>query len=526
VCLQTLESISLLRRKRTPFVASRSPSARRPSGSKLRPSRPVRFVVALNKVDRCYNWKSVPDGAIRDALAAQDESTLGQFKDKFGQAKVQLNEQGLNVALYWENDDPGTTVSVIPTSAISGEGVPDLIATIVRLTQRRLADSLMYNATLQCTVLEVKMLEGIGTTIDVILVNGTLHEGDTLVLCSADGAIVTQARALLTPPPAREMRVKTEFVHHKSIQAAMGIKICAQDLGGVTPGTSLMVCGPDDDVEDIKEEVMKDMQGLTDTLATESKGVFVQASTLGALEALLEFLRAPGKDRQGVERPAIPVSGVSIGPIQKKDVIKASIMLQKKSPEYATILGFDVPVAAGVREFAESSGVRIFTADIIYHLEDQFTRYLDEVMEERRKAAADIAVFPTVISILPQHIINKKDPIIVGCHVEEGVLRVGTPLCIPENGHLDVGIVTGIQVNQRDQDKAKKGTDAAVKIANASNPTLTYGRQFDHEKKLYSKLSRESIDALKAYFKDEMDKELGNDGWRLVVKMKKVYGIL
>ena len=185
-----------------------------------------------------------------------------------------------------------------------------------------------------------------------------------------------------------------------------------------------------------------------------------------------------------------------------------------------------MPVAAGVREFAESSGVRIFTADIIYHLEDQFTRYLDEVMEERRKAAADIAVFPTVISILPQHIINKKDPIIVGCHVEEGVLRVGTPLCIPENGHLDVGIVTGIQVNQRDQDKAKKGTDAAVKIANASNPTLTYGRQFDHEKKLYSKLSRESIDALKAYFKDEMDKELGNDGWRLVVKMKKVYGIL
>ena len=102
MCLQTLESISLLRRKRTPFV------------------------VALNKVDRCYNWKSVPDGAIRDALAAQDESTLGQFKDKFGQAKVQLNEQGLNVALYWENDDPGTTVSVIPTSAISGEGVPDL----------------------------------------------------------------------------------------------------------------------------------------------------------------------------------------------------------------------------------------------------------------------------------------------------------------------------------------------------------------------------------------------------------------
>ena len=46
-----------------------------------------------------------------------------------------------------------------------------------------------------------------------------------------------------------------------------------------------MVCGPDDDIEDIKEEVMKDMASLTDTLVTVSRGVFVQASTLGALEA-------------------------------------------------------------------------------------------------------------------------------------------------------------------------------------------------------------------------------------------------
>ena len=106
--------------------------------------------------------------------------------------------------------------------------------------------------------------------------------------------------------------------------------------------------------------------------------------------------------------------------------------------------------------------------------------------------------------------------------VEDGVLKIGTPLCIPENGHLDVGIVTGIQVNQRDQERAKKGTECAVKITNASNPTLTYGRQFDHEKKLYSKLSRESIDALKKYFKDDMT----DSDWRLVIKLKKVFSVI
>ncbi len=50
-----------------------------------------------------------------------------EFKDRAAQAIVQLNEQGLNAKLYWENDDLGGTVSLVPTSAVTGEGVPDLL---------------------------------------------------------------------------------------------------------------------------------------------------------------------------------------------------------------------------------------------------------------------------------------------------------------------------------------------------------------------------------------------------------------
>ena len=359
---QTIESLNMLRSKKTPFV------------------------VALNKVDRCYAWKTCPDTPIRDALKEQPEGTVSEFRNRATEAKVQLQEQGVNSNIYWEMGDEdwmsSDFVPLVPTSAISGEGVQDILLLLCQIAQRKIWRQLMWHANLQCTVLEVKAIDGLGTTVDVLVVNGYLREGDKAVFCTLGGPVVTELRGLLTPPPSRELRVKSEYIHHKEVKGALGVKVIGNNLEKVMAGTPVMVVRADDEEEDIKSEVMSDLTKLQEKLSVDKRGVMVQASTLGALEALLQFLREDTK-------PPIPVSAVGIGTIHKRDVTKISVMNEKGCSEYATILAFDVQIEKEAREHATEMGVRIFTADIIYHLFDQFTRFMDELMEKRRQEAVE-----------------------------------------------------------------------------------------------------------------------------------------
>ena len=125
---------------------------------------------------------------------------------------VQFNEEGMNAALFYENPDPKQYVSLIPTSAITGEGMGNLLFLICQFCQIQLAKRLMYSEQLQATVLEVKAIPGLGTTIDVILINGKLREGDTVILAGTDGPLVTQIKALLMPQPMKELRVKVKEI--------------------------------------------------------------------------------------------------------------------------------------------------------------------------------------------------------------------------------------------------------------------------------------------------------------------------
>ncbi|KAL3819939.1 hypothetical protein ACJIZ3_005844 [Penstemon smallii] len=497
---QTIESLNLLRMRSTEFI------------------------VALNKVDRLYGWKSFPNVPMNKAIKLQSKDVQMEFNTRVTDVITQFKEQGLNTELYYKNKDMGETSNIVPTSAISGQGIPDLLFILVQFTQKTMIRRLTYRNEVQCTVLEVKVIEGHGTTIDVILVNGVLHEGDQIVVCGWQEPIVTSIRALLTPHPMKELRVKSHgfvlvslqgtYIHHKEIKATQCIKITAQGLEHAIAGSSLYVVGPDDDVGDIKDSAMEDMKSVRSRIDRSGVGVYVQASTLGSLEALLVFLESPAV--------RIPVSGTSIGPVHKKDVMKASVMLEKNN-EYGTILAFDVKVAPEARELADELGVRIFSADIIYHLFDQFKAYVDNLKEEKKKDAADKAVFPCVLKIKPNCVYNKKGPIILGVDVLEGTAKIGTPLCVPQKDFIDIGRIASIEINHKPVDFAKKGQEVAIKIigSNSEEQQKMFGRHFEMDDELLSKISRDSIDALKEYYKEDLSVEVK----RLLQKLKKIFKI-
>lgn len=485
---QTIESLNLLKNKKCPFV------------------------VALNKIDRLYDWKKSPETDVAATLKKQKKNTKDEFEERTKAIVLEFAQQGLNAALFYENKDPRTFVSLVPTSAHTGDGMGNLISLLVDLTQNMLSKRLAHSEELRAQVMEVKALPGMGTTIDVILINGRLREGDTVIVPGVEGPIVTQIRGLLLPPPMKELRVKNQYEKYKEVLAAQGVKILGKDLEKTLAGLPLLVAHKDDEIPVLKDELIHELKQTLNAIKLEEKGVYVQASTLGSMEALLEFLKTS----------EVPYAGINIGPVHKKDVMKASVMLEH-DPQYAVILAFDVRIEREAQEMADSLGVRIFSAEIIYHLFDAFTKYRQDYKKQKQEEFKHIAVFPSKIRILPQFVFNSRDPIVMGVVVEAGQLKQGTPMCVPTKGFVDIGIVTSIEINHKTVDVAKKGQEVCVKIEPipGESPKM-FGRHFEATDPLVSKINRQSIDALKNWFRDEMQKT----DWQLIVELKKVFEII
>ncbi|MEE9489259.1 MAG: translation initiation factor IF-2, partial [Thermoplasmata archaeon] len=251
---QTVESLSILKRFKTPFL------------------------VAANKIDRVMGWRKRTSLSFREMISDQPESYVEYFDQKFYELVGQLYQEGFDSEMFDKIEDFTTVVAVVPTSGKFAVGIQEVLLMLVGLAQRFLTPRLKtVSGPAKGTILEVKEERGLGPTIDTIIYDGVIRKGDTIVLGGTEEPLVTRARTLLKPKPLDEIRDPRErFDSVDEVYAAAGIKISGSGLESAIAGSPLRVSG--EDVEEAKKE------GIQETkieVEPEDTGILVTADAIG-----------------------------------------------------------------------------------------------------------------------------------------------------------------------------------------------------------------------------------------------------
>eukprot|EP01124_Arcella_intermedia_P022400 TRINITY_DN331_c2_g1_i1.p1 TRINITY_DN331_c2_g1~~TRINITY_DN331_c2_g1_i1.p1 ORF type:complete len:831 (+),score=213.71 TRINITY_DN331_c2_g1_i1:31-2523(+) len=438
-----------------------------------------RFVVALNKIDKLHGWKAFPKRSFRHSLEEQSEETKDHYKKQLELVRKELMEQGIIATSYWNCKDLDIQVPIIPICGLDGCGIPDLLMFTMLYTQCVLTKQLTKTNTLECAVFEVHEAQGLGQTIDVLLINGKIKVGDKIVLCGLKGPIHTQVRGIFLAGDMQELKGHSEIQSHVDIaEPVRGVKLWAKDMDAVVGGSYLYVVDVKDDVKAIERVVMSQLEELKSRVNISKSGIHVQASTLGSLEALLEFLNENG----------VAIGSYGLGKVHVKTVKK----LINRSGIAKALLAFDVHIDKAATTFAALHGVSIMSGNVIYQLLDQFKARLKHYLSGQQNQTA------CVVAIAPAYIIHPFTPLIIGIDVLIGSFGIGTKFYLIDNTYL--GEVETIQ-NISTRAAVNAGYAGFVYIVKLSAPggharNVVYGRDFFEDDKLFTKIDRRSYETL------------------------------
>jgi translation initiation factor 5B len=286
---------------------------------------------------------------------------------------------------------------------------------------------------------------GLGTTLDVILYDGELNVGDTIVVGSRGAPIITKIRALLKPRPLSEIRSEEKFKQVKKVVAASGVKIAAPALEGALAGSQIRVAK--DNIEEVSAAIKSEIDAVR--IETESNGIFIKADTIGSLEALVNELK----------KESIPIRRADIGDISKRDVAEVKTM---KEPLFSVILGFDVDVLPDAKEELVGSNIKLFINDVIYKLIEDYKKWVTEQKQLLEKKRYETIIKPGRFVLLPDCTFRQSKPAVVGVRVLGGIIKTNLDV-MKENGAV-VGTIKGIQEHNESISEAATGKEVAVAI--------------------------------------------------------------
>jgi translation initiation factor 5B len=459
---QTIEAIDILRRTGTPFV------------------------VAANKVDTTPGWNPQGRVPIQQSMEAQSDRARRMLEENLYEIIGALSDEDFSADLYWRVQNFQKNIGVVPVSAVTGEGIPDLLAVLMGLSQRYMKAQMEIDVSGPGagTVLEVKEERGFGATVDVVLYDGTIREDDLVVIGGKNEPIVTEVRALLQPRPLAEIRTEKRFERVEEVTAAAGVKIAAPGLEDAMAGAPVRVVG-DRDREAVIREVQAELADIE--VATEEEGVVGQADTLGSLEAIANAL----------QEAEIPILRAEVGDVAPRDVAVASTA---NEPLNRVILAFNVDVLPDARDDLEQSEVELFGDDVIYQLVDEYEAHVEEIQRAQQETILDKIVRPCRFRILEDHVFRQSNPAVVGVEVLSGTLKNNQRVVKFEDGEpTRVGELSGIQDQGDDVSEARAGSRVSVAI---DGPTV--GRQVDEGDELWIELPEKHAKILEQELSDDI----------------------
>lgn len=451
---QTVESLQILKRYRTPFV------------------------VAANKIDRIPGWRRHPDEAFISSYQEQSKGARDGLDEMLYSMVGHLFEHSFSAERYDRIEDFRKAVAIVPTSAKYGEGVPDLLLVLIGLAQRFLEEELRTEeGPGEGTILEVKEERGLGLTLDAILYRGVLKKGATVVLGTHSGEPrVTRVRALLKPKPLDEIRdPENLFDRVDVVKAAAGIKIAASNLQGVAPGAPLRVV--EEDLEEAKKQVVEETR-LEVELSED--GVIIKADALGSLEGLAYQLNEEG----------LTVRQAGLGPVSHRDIVEAATI---QNPLRRAILAFNVPILQDAQqELKGHLDVEVIEGDVVYRLIQDYQAWTEEKRSEMEVAQRRDIVYPGKILLLPDYVFRTSKPAIIGVRVLAGRIKTGRSL-LRDDGRI-VGNIRSIRSGEQPLPEASTGSEVAVAM---EGPTI--GRQINPGDVLYLDIPEGDVKALEKF---------------------------
>ena len=432
---QTLESIDILKQRRVPFL------------------------IALNKIDMIAGWKKGSVGLLPNILKEQPPSWNDELEERLYNVVGGLSRLGFQSDAYYRVKDFRQQVSVVPVSARTKAGIPEMLAMLIGLAQQFLKERLEVpesNRSARGIILEMQEEVGMGETANVILTEGTLRVGDSIGLLRRDGAFRSKVKALFMPRPLDEMRdPRDKFTPVDSVYAAAGVKLVSPDLAGVVPGTSVASFTSEKQFQELKLEMEKELSNIV--VRTDNMGVIVKAGSIGGLEALLRMLEERG----------IPVREADIGDISKNDIVDAQVV-GDHDPYLGAILAFDSRVLPEAKDYVGSNPV--FLSSIIYEVIDNYINWATAKKESDEKAALSNLTRPCKLKVVPGTFFRRNDPAVFGVEIVAGRLRPKVRLMSADG--VELGTVEQIQDQGKVLTEAKEGDKVAISV---DGPTL--GRQ-------------------------------------------------